>query len=175
MTEFICQTLVYSGDQLILKGEMTGWTDNHDWNVELVFKDEALGCEGGVIRIETCKVCGEVKEMGFEGHMWRDFRVDLVGRGGCESHYAYGSFCENCESVNYMDIGGFEGWQEIENGEMYFCNDCGMTISVISSVGEKDENCGVSVTKSYIICVNKEEVRRFEGTSTEYQHNFKES
>lgn len=175
MTEFICQTLVYSGDQLILKGETSGWTDNHDWNVELVFKDEALGCEGGVIRIETCKVCGTVNERGFEGHMWRDFQVDLVGRGGCESHYAYGSFCENCESVNYMDIGGFEGWQEIENGEMYFCNDCGMTISVISSVGEKDENCGISVTTSYIICVNKEEVRRFEGTRTEYQHNFKES
>ena len=175
MVEEIIQTFLYSGDVLIFESETRGFYNTHEWETKIEFADATLGCEGGVIRTDTCTKCGEVRERHYEGHMWREFEVDLQHYGACGHHYAYGTYCETCELIQYMDIGNFDGCQETENGDMFFCNECGMTISRVNSFGAKDENCGVRVDTTYIICVNKEEVRRFEGSNTEYYHNIKES
>ncbi len=150
------------GDETLYTVRMQEYEGNHEWEYEYTFKDEALGCEGGIRGDGVCKNCGQTTWYTTSGHRFEKLsKIDISEYNCCGAELTVVQ-CAYCEESTYMDspVGGCS-WRQAasstdENGvntQLFICDNCGfMRVEIHTPDPEKSTGCVVyyDVTATFV-------------------------
>jgi hypothetical protein len=150
------------GDEIVENIELVNETEDHDYTVEVEFKDGATSCEDGVLVTSTCKECGKVKVDEYTDHEIVCYTDLYFSEHGCETHKIETAHCACGKVYGSVMIEGFDGRRHIYDEEgsktVYYCNSCDLEVYVSYAV-EIDENCLAVQTNTYTVKAGEEVIK----------------
>ncbi len=132
-TIYVYYSIVKDG-VTVFEGYTSEYREMHDYD----YSYELLGesCYDGVIETTVCRDCGYTREDHYEYH--RTIYTDpLEGVSCCIDHYADIGKCACGKEHRYVFSSDLEH-EVTEDGEIYFCDACGVRILISLEVSEKD-------------------------------------
>ena len=146
--------------------------DQHDLSYDVDMLGET--CDDGFNYTQTCSKCG-VSISGFgSGHLYVTSKTDLSSHGICGGGFITKNTCVGCGRSNiYTNMNSCQWtWQETSDGyQVYKCTACNAIKKNKIAYSDKNANCEITVTETYIIIVNGKEIYNDSASYTLVNHN----
>ena len=146
----------------------------HEYETTYEFAEGSTSCEDGVTVHRTCKHCGVTNDYQTEGHECETVYIDAAEYGICEDHNLQCDQCIICGQIAWIGYDNCYG-QKTEEGWLFGCDNCDLTITEIEHEGEKDESCYVTGETHTTAAVGDTVILTGVAKYVGYQHDYQQS
>ena len=167
-------TIYYINGEEVHRTESSYRRDEHDYDLEYILND-GESCDNGYRIIGSCKNCGKPYDSYGGGHRQESTRTELSEYGFCGG-FIEESYCTICQKKMRTRVYDHCDWEYVEVNEdgytVYKCRQCHLGKLWKEEKSEKDENCTVVTTTTYVYLKNGEELFRVTDEYYDTYHEF---